>query len=98
GGGVLADYHRTGAYVLLGYRLPWFPLMPFFEIDRMDSGGFEYAQPGGLRTVTSLQAGLNYRPVPAVAFKAQYAHGIFAVSGAPNFETNSILTSVAWSF
>lgn len=97
--GELADYHEMGGYVLLGYRLPlsWLPLMPFIQYDALDNGGGELRLPTGPRNVSSYSVGLNYRPIPSVALKAQY-YRLRLQSSSGTQHADAIRLAAAWSF
>ena len=62
-----ADIATLGGYGLVGYRLPWFGIMPFFLA--------EYVQ-GGLQDLDIsafiLQMGFNIRPVDELVLKLSY--------------------------
>jgi hypothetical protein len=99
GGGVIADYMRIGFYAVLAYRLPWLPLMPFLQLERVWNGGFELYQPGGIgHEVGNYGAGLNYRPIATVTLKLQYTHTVLSSVAAKGERTDSVQAVVAWSF
>jgi hypothetical protein len=95
--GLIPDHRRIGGYGLVGYRLPWFTLMPFFLGEYVDQGT-EYgvgALTGGGAGAVSF--GVNARPVPTVAIKGQFRH-IFFISDGPTRYLDDVLLSAAWSF
>ena len=97
-GGVLPDYVEIGGYMLLGYRLPWFPLMPFLEFDNIVPGDGTRAIFNAPRRVTTYSGGLNYRPIATVTLKAQYMRLIFvSLQGKAN-PTDQFMAIAAWSF
>ncbi len=98
-GGLQPDKRNLGGYVLGGYRLPFFGIMPYAK--------FEYsAEPqlqslGLAEQVTVLTAGLNLRPEPRVVFKVEYARGSFTGGGPQGFAGNTLQgldMQAAWAF
>jgi len=82
----------------VGYRLPWLTLMPFLLGEYTDSGlkvGTGGSFPGG---GGALSVGLNVRPIPTVALKAQFRHIFFVNEGTPASYLDDVLLSAAWSF
>lgn len=65
--GFIADYQRYGYYGLLGYRLPFWSIMPFVLLD-VSWDGIVAATPWAAR------GGLNIRSAPAVVIKLEYSH------------------------
>jgi hypothetical protein len=69
--GVQPNYYSHGAYVLLAYTLPlkkWLggmKLTPFASYE--GNQGYDYRS-----AVTMMTAGLNFRPLPSLVFKAQW--------------------------
>ena len=64
---IFADYRERGYYVLAGYRLPWFGIMPFATFE-----GYNFASQPFLPPANSESIGLNVRPKPTVVIKLQY--------------------------
>jgi len=96
--GLVPDHRRFGYYGLVGYRLPWLTLMPFLLGEYTDSGlkvGTGGSFPGG---GGALSFGLNVRPIPTVALKAQFRHIFFVNEGTPASYLDDVLLSAAWSF
>ncbi len=69
---VFADYRERGYYLLAGYRLPWFGIMPFGTIQ-----GYNFASQPFVPPATSQSVGLNIRARPTVVFKLEYQHSEF---------------------
>lgn len=66
-GTVFADYRERGYYVLAGYRLPWFGIMPFATLE-----GYNFASQPFVPPSMAESVGLNIRPEPTVVIKLQY--------------------------
>jgi hypothetical protein len=66
-GTVFADYRERGFYVLAGYRLPWFGIMPFATFE-----DYNFASQPFVPAATAESVGLNIRPEPTVVVKLQY--------------------------
>jgi hypothetical protein len=89
------DVFCWGVYGLIGYRLPWFGIMPYFVGQYLDNTGH-----GGVHTqVTNLQFGLNIRPVDMIVLKLEFSHAFFAreLLGS-NDPIRFIQAQVAWAF
>lgn len=69
--GLASDLRRFGAYFLVGYRTPWLEIMPYVLIEHHEFGGT------ALAVANAAAFGLNCRPIPSVALKAQITHAIF---------------------
>ena len=65
--GLAPDYRRGGCYGLLGYRTPFWGIMPFAGIDHSEYGDSAAAVP----STSAVWGGLNIRPTPRVVLKAQ---------------------------
>jgi hypothetical protein len=93
---IFSDYRERGYYVLAGYRLPWFGIMPFATVEGYNFASDPFAPPANSESV-----GLNIRPKPTVAFKLQFQasqigdnHSAQPYHGA----LNRILTQLAVAF
>ncbi len=100
-GSLLPDRLKWGGYGLLGYRLPWFPLMPYFkgEVSPENTAEME----GIPDKVALLTGGLNYRPVPRVVLKTEFTHAYFTetegdVTGFTRAPLNFFDAQIAWAF
>jgi hypothetical protein len=94
--GFPADTISWAGYGLLGYRLPWFALMPYVMLQRDNE--VLLASDSQLDLVM-FQGGLNLHPIDAVTFKVEYGHRVFLDSG-PLFEHpyTSLTFQAAWAF
>ncbi len=94
-GGFVPDYRVWGGYVLVGYRTPFFGLMPYVNAEYYNSGPL-----GIWGRIPAYWFGVNMRPVPSIVLKAQYLYADGTgtpVSG--DLEPFSIFTTqAAWSF
>lgn len=97
-GGVFSDFHKVGGYAVLGYRFAAIPIMPYIEGDMLFNNGAELSQPGGPNKVFTLVGGLNYRPIPSVTLKAQYARLMFRPLREETLHVNAFDVVAAWSF
>lgn len=91
---VPSDLVSWGGYVLAGYRLPWFGIMPFLLVERDRT--LLSAVPVNLY---SLQSGINVRPGDALVFKLSYEQ--LFVSRTPNVgreKMRSLQAQIAWAF
>ena len=89
------DVFAWGVYGLVGYRLPWYGVMPYFVGQYLDN-----TYTNGVREqVTNLQFGLNIRPVDVVVFKLEYSHAFFArkLFGSSD-PARFFQAQVAWAF
>lgn len=85
-----ADAFNWAGYALVGYRLPWWGVMPFATLEHQRSTTY------GIDTRTSFsKVGLNVRPADAIVVKAEYE---FAFNGTPGTEVKVIAGQVAWAF
>ncbi|MEI9938251.1 MAG: hypothetical protein WDO69_13605 [Pseudomonadota bacterium] len=94
--GFLADYRRWGAYGLVGYRLPFAPLMPYVMLQHAFSPDSPNIPPA-----TAYEAGVNYRPTAAVVVKLEYSDWHFSAPGAAgfgNYPLRILATQIAWAF
>ena len=82
-GGLRPDKRNWGGYGLLGYRTPFFTLMPYAKA--------EYSPEPQLQSIgiddqiVILTFGINLRPLPAVVFKTEYFNGFFPDGDADSF-------------
>jgi hypothetical protein len=77
----LPDNRRWGYYALVGYRLPFWGIMPFFmfqEYTFPETQGYEYL--GGIQ---SFQGGLNIQIDPTLILKIEYDYA--DLPGSPSF-------------
>jgi hypothetical protein len=96
--GLVPDHRRIGYYGLVGYRTPWLTLMPFL-LGEYEHAGMKVGTGGAFGGgAGALSFGLNARPIPAVALKAQFRHIFFVNEGTPASYLDDILLSAAWSF
>lgn len=90
-----SDAMSWGVYGLVGYRLPWLGIMPYYVGQYLDN-----TTPNGIRSeITNMQFGLNIRPIDAVVFKVEYSYAFFAE---PLFGSDDPIqffqAQVAWAF
>ena len=93
------DVRRIGWYALLGYRLPWFNIMPYLLYTYYDTD--ERAVLVGASKVEEYAGGLNIRLTPRVVLKAEWGRAIFLspLPGTPNVDSIDFLNAqVAWVF
>jgi hypothetical protein len=93
------DQREAGAYALVGYRTPFFGVMPYLK--------GEYSPDPALRVVGINEnvllgtGGFNVRPVPRVVFKVEYNYGYFPHAKQNTFADNYITAldmQIAWAF
>ena len=97
--GFVPDHLARGAYGLVGYRLPWAGLMPYFLTHYFDRGFAErQTLLTGANQVNTLgyQGGINVRPLAAVVFKVQ--GGIAWVPRVQNATQKYLSLQAAWAF
>jgi hypothetical protein len=100
-GGLTADRRKWGGYALLGYRLPWFPLMPYGKVEYAPDNTAEvYGIPD---QVVIWTGGLNYRPIPYVVLKGEFTRGYFTetegdTTGLTKHGINMLEFQLAWAF
>jgi hypothetical protein len=87
--GFQPDSRERGVYLLVGYRTPWLNLMPFALVQYVDlfTDAHEYS------------IGLNLRPSPRVALKAEYKYVL--IESPPGIELGDLDflgLQLAWSF
>jgi hypothetical protein len=90
-----SDATSWGVYGLIGYRLPWFGIMPYYVGQYFDS-----TSTNGIHSeITNMQFGLNIRPYDVVIFKLEYSYGFFAraLLGS-NDPIQFFQAQVAWAF
>jgi hypothetical protein len=94
--GFQADYRRWGAYGLVGYRLPFAPLMPYVIVQHAYSPDSPSTPPA-----TAYEVGINYRPTAAVVVKLEYTDWHFSAPGSAgfgNYPLRILASQVAWAF
>ncbi|HYQ26701.1 MAG TPA: hypothetical protein VER04_05755 [Polyangiaceae bacterium] len=94
--GFQADYRRWGAYGLVGYRLPFAPLMPYVIVQHAYSPDSPSTPPA-----TAYEVGVNYRPTAAVVVKLEYTDWHFSAPGSAgfgNYPLRILASQVAWAF
>ena len=94
--GFTADYRRWGAYGLLGYRLPFVPLMPYVIVQHAYSPDTPNTPPA-----TAYEVGVNLRPTAAVVVKLEYTDWHFSEPGGAgfgNYPLRILASQVAWAF
>lgn len=94
--GFQTDYRRWGAYGLLGYRLPWLPLMPYVIVQHAYAPNTPNVPPA-----TAYQVGVNLRPTAAVVVKLEYTDWHFHGNGAAGFGAfplRILASQIAWAF
>ncbi len=100
-GGLTADRRKWGGYALIGYRLPWFPLMPYGKAEYApDNTAEAYGIPDRAVIWTG---GLNYRPIPYVVLKGEFTHGYLTQSegdttGLTKHGIDMLEFQLAWAF
>jgi hypothetical protein len=91
-----ADYRRVGGYVLVGYRTPWFNLMPYATVEHSSYTNTDLAPP-----VWAYSAGLNLRATPNVVLKAELAIAVFQGQGSTGLGAHDLPyfgSQAAWAF
>jgi hypothetical protein len=95
------DFHAWGSYVLVAYRLPWFGVMPYFVFNQFERGfgGPQVVALSGTSTTSAMgvSAGVNVRPVPAVALKAQFMYAWVPDAG-KQYTQPQLSFQAAWAF
>jgi hypothetical protein len=94
--GFIGDYRRWGAYGLVGYRLPFIPIMPYAIVQHAYAPDTPNIPPA-----TAYEVGLNYRPTAAVVVKLEYTDWRFSAPGAVgfgNYPLRILASQVAWAF
>jgi hypothetical protein len=94
--GLVADFATFGAYGLIGYRSDWCGMMPFVTIEHMAFGRAVL-----LDELSGGSIGVNLRPIPSVALKAQVSRYYFHIVtpiGQSNDALSLIETQAAWAF
>ena len=93
------DVLRFGLYGLLGYRLPWFNLMPYVLYTYYDTD--QKTVLVGATQVLGIWFGLNVRVTPRVVLKAEWGRVSFIgpQPGSPNVDSLDMLHfQIAWVF
>jgi hypothetical protein len=94
--GYTPDHTALGGYALAGYRIDAISLMPYAMVDWLNLGAPQY-----IDGTIAPSIGINFRPIPALAIKAQltrYWFRIVTSLGSSNEALNAIDTQVAWAF
>ncbi|HEX3855180.1 MAG TPA: hypothetical protein VHW01_29655 [Polyangiaceae bacterium] len=94
--GFQADYRRWGAYGLVGYRLPFVPLMPYAIIQHAYAPDMPTTPPA-----TAYEIGVNLRPTAAVVVKLEYTDWHFSAPGSVgygSFPLRILASQIAWAF
>ena len=94
--GFLPDYRSWGGYGLVGYRLPFAPLMPYVIVQHAIAPNSPNIPPA-----TAYEVGVNYRPTAAVVVKLEYTDWHFSGAGAAgfgNYPLRILASQVAWAF
>lgn len=90
--GLGADYSRTGYYALLGYRTPFWGIMPYVFAEGTREGNTGV-------TSQAVRGGLNIRYTPQVVVKAEFFHVWFSEAPEVFFQPgNQLILQLAWSF
>jgi hypothetical protein len=91
----IADYRRIGAYLLVGYRLPWLTLMPYAMAQHNTFTNSDAVGP-----VTCWTGGLNVRPTPNVVLKAELGIARFSGRGSTGLgdDLPEFGAQIAWAF
>jgi hypothetical protein len=87
--GVQPDWRRYGVYGLVGYRMPWWNVMPYVLLQRIHDA----------YSAQDYIAGINARPSARVTLKAEYEYVDFPTTAGVKLENLSVLAlQMAWSF
>jgi hypothetical protein len=89
--GLTADWRRYGYYGLVGYRTPFWGIMPYVFVEDYHSADST--------AVAAVNAGLNIRSTPRVVLKAEFLH-VWGYEGyVSSFEPGSqLFFQATWSF
>jgi hypothetical protein len=88
------DNTSWGGYLLLGYRFDWGGIMPYVLVQRVNDTADLL-----ISGATPLMAGLNIRPIDALALKVEYMHVTFDDEVVyPRHDINMISAQAAWAF
>lgn len=93
GNSLQADYRQWGAYGLLGYRTPFYQIMPYIAVEHYDMPILPVSSPP-----SAIWLGLNVRPTARVVLKAQYSYASVHGDFSKNYAFQIVETQVAWSF
>ncbi len=89
------DFRRWGGYVLIGYRTPFWGIMPFTTLQYLDLTNTDALPPlwGG-------SWGVNVRPDPRVVLKLEYLTGRLEGAGSIGYRDpiRLLQAQVAWAF
>lgn len=86
------DYFSWGGYGLIGYRLPWLGIMPYFVSERVQGDLLQLKM-----KLYTLQFGLNIRPTESIVVKASYERVTFhREMGADPLQ--AFQSQIAWAF
>lgn len=99
GGTFEADYSEWGGYGLVGYRLPWFEIMPYAKAERSPHPAAKML--GIASEFVILTGGLNIRPIPSVVGKIEFDYGYFTDKDVKEYSKSShkyLNTQLAWAF
>lgn len=84
------DVFNWSGYGLIGYRLPWWGIMPFATLE------YNTANYDGVAVETAFsQLGLNIRATDAVVLKLEY---MFAFAGTDQTQIKVMAAQLAWAF
>jgi hypothetical protein len=94
------DNLAWSSYLLLAYRLPWYTIMPYVQYSNFErgyGGDAVLVGSGNLVNAMTMSGGVNIRPVPAVALKAQFSYA-WHPSGEDDNLGSTISIQAAWAF
>ena len=98
-GGLAQDRRKWGGYGLVGYRTPWFGVMPFVKAEYSPE---PQTQSLGISDQLAwVSGGLNVRPEARIVVKAEFVHAWFPHGDPEDFggsEINGLDLQVAWAF
>jgi hypothetical protein len=93
--GFTSNFRRWGTYGLVGYRLPFWGIMPFAEVDYYEEGPLSLP-----KSAIDLEFGVNVRITPSIVFKGQYTHAeshFFTRENSPQL-LEILRFQLGWSF
>jgi hypothetical protein len=98
-GGLSPDRRNSGGYGLIGYRTPWWTIMPYFKAEYTPD---PQTQSIGINQKFAIfTGGINVRPRANVVLKTEYVYAYFPDGVPHSFSANSINGldfQIAWSF